>query len=92
MALKWPDKDPDANKDYSVDWSAALATAETIEVSVWTASSPDLAIGLDDIKDAVCTVWLSGGVAGASYTVKNTITTHRGMIDERTVTIKVKEQ
>jgi hypothetical protein len=95
--LVWPDKDPDATKDYAVDWTALLVTEETITDSDWTVDDDDLVIESESplapfVLLGVCTVWLSGGVAGATYKVKNTITTSRGMIDERTITIKVKEQ
>ncbi len=93
----WPDKDPDATKDYAVDWTLLLATDETITASAWAVDDPDLVIEsasplAPSILLGVCTVWLSGGVAGSTYKVTNTITTSRGMIDERTITIKVKEQ
>ena len=90
MALKWPDKDPQAEKDYAVDWSAMLQDGETINASLWT---PDAGIVTADesINGGVCTVWLSGGTAGTTYNIVNRITTSRGMIDERTVQVKVKE-
>jgi hypothetical protein len=90
--LTWHDKDPQANKDYSLDWKALLATGETITDSAWTVDDAALVIGDDLILGSVCTVWISGGTAGGSYKVKNTITTSRGLIDERTISIKVKEQ
>jgi hypothetical protein len=93
----WPDKDPEAIKDYAVDWTALLATGETITESVWTVDDADLVIGSasphePSILLGVCSVWLSGGVAGSKYKVKNHITTSRGLEDERTISIKVKEQ
>jgi hypothetical protein len=94
MALKWPDKDPEALKDYSLDWSAMLATAEVIESSAWSVLPTGLTLnGLPaSFTDSVTTVWLSGGTAGVAYVVKNTIETDRGLIDERSITIKIKEQ
>lgn len=92
MALTWPAKDPEANKDYGLDWSALLAVGETITDSAWAVDPVGLTLGTDEITDAIVTVWLSGGTDGTSYKVVNTITTSRGLIDERTVTIKVKEQ
>lgn len=93
MALKFPDKDPQAVKDYALDWAALLAPAETILTNTWAVTpAAELAIGVKSILGSVCTVWLSAGVAGTTYTLVNTITTSRGVTDERTVTIKVKEQ
>jgi hypothetical protein len=90
--LKWPDKDPEANKDYALDWTAMLALAETIEDSQWVSTPTGLTVGTSAIVDGVCSVWLSGGSVGITYTVVNTITTDRGLIDERSVAIKIKEQ
>lgn len=92
MALKFPDKDPAANKDYGLDWSAMLTTGETIVAATWTADSVDLLVGTAAVTGSVSAVWLSGGVDGVTYKVTNRITTSRGLIDERTVSIKVKGQ
>ena len=93
MALKWPDKDPQAVKDYAIDWTAMLATNEIIETSTWSVLPVgEITIGASAILDGVCTVWLSGGADGATYSLLNHIDTDRGMEDERTVTIKVKNQ
>lgn len=46
MALKWPDKNPDQKEDFSVDWSRALKTNETISSVEWT-------IALDDVSTKV---------------------------------------
>lgn len=92
MALSWPAKDPQANKDYALDWSALLADGETITDSDWSVDPSGLVVGAGSIIGSVCSVWLSGGMDGTAYKVTNTITTSRGLIDERTVTIKVKGQ
>ena len=93
MALKFPAKDPQAVKDYALDWAAMLETGETLLTSSWAvAPSGQLAIGLHPIVGSVATVWLSGGTDGTSYTLTNTITTSRGVTDERSVTILVKGQ
>ena len=92
MALTWPAKDPQANKDYGLDWSALLAEGETLSQSEWAVEPAGLVVGAGSIVGNVCVVWLSGGTDGTAYKVTNTITTSRGLIDERTVTIKVKEQ
>jgi hypothetical protein len=89
--MKWPDKDPEAEKDYAIDWSAILQVGETIDVSTWTPDDASLTAFDGSITDGVCTTWLSGGNAGQTYLVTNHITTSRGMIDERTVQIKVRD-
>ncbi len=103
--VTWPEKDPDAEKDYAIDWSARLLEGETITNSAWAVEStpvesedpPLLVIEVDAphapaIDAGVCTCWLSGGTAGIKYKVTNRITTSRGLIDDQTATIKVKEQ
>jgi len=96
MALRWPEKDPQANKDYALDWTKLLIDGETIDTSDWVVDPIDalapLEIGLTSIIGGVCAVWLSGGTEGSTYSVKNTIETSRGLIDERTVKIKIKQQ
>lgn len=93
MALKFPDKDPEAVKDYAINWTAMLAADEIINDSAWTVDpTGEITIGASAILDGVCTVWLSGGTDGFTYALKNHITTDRGMEDERTVSIKAKHQ
>lgn len=90
MALKWPLKDPAAVKDYSLDWSSALRTNEVIIESTWSVEPAGLSTGSPSILGAVTVVWLAGGTEDVTYRITNHITTDRGMVDERTVTIKVK--
>jgi hypothetical protein len=79
-------KDPDEKKDYGFDWSAWLSSvppADTISSSAWV-----LPTGITQSTPApsndttTTTIWLSGGTAGASYTVVNRITTAAGRIAE----------
>lgn len=90
--LRWENKDPDANINYGVDWEEALSDGDTILQSEWSCDDADLAIGTSSIAGSVCSVWLSGGVDGVNYEVRNKITTYTGMIDERTIAIRVKER
>jgi len=83
-------KDPAATLDYTIDWSLYLG-ADTIQTSTWTVST-----GLTKVTDTktntTTTVWLSGGAAGVDYLVTNRITTVGGRIDERSITIRVRER
>ena len=85
------EKDPAADKDYSINWSALLQDGETIAASVWTADAA-LTLTDDAVAGGVCSVWIAGGVNGTTYSIKNQITTSRGLIDERTIQLKVKDQ
>lgn len=82
-------KDPQANLDYQIDWTAWLA-GDTISASSWSAAG--ITVGANTHTDAVATVWLSGGSAGSSYVVTNQITTTGGRTDERKITILVRDR
>ena len=83
-------KDPDATLDYKVDWASWLVD-DTITNSTWIVPT-----GINYETDAndttSATVWLSGGSVGSSYEVVNRITTTAGRIDDRTITIRIKEK
>lgn len=83
-------KDPGATLDYAVDWSDWLEAGETISDSEWTveAGLTEEASPAPSELDGITTIWLSGGTAGAYYTVTNTITTSVGRIDERSLIIR----
>ena len=83
-------KDPQANLDYSVDWTSWLGS-DTIATSTWTVPT-----GLTKVSDSktteIATVWLSGGTVGQEYTVTNHIKTAAGRDDERSIIIQVQER
>ena len=84
-------KDPVAVLDYSIEWSKWLA-GDQIQTSTWTVSDPAIEAGNDSTIATRTTVWLSGGIAGQSYTVTNRITTSGGRTDERSFDIQVQER
>jgi len=81
-------KDPDATLDFAFDWSAWLATGETIADHTITAQA---GITVESSSEAagVVTVWLSGGTAVTVYTVACEVTTSAGRVDERTISVQV---
>lgn len=83
-------KDPDAVKDYTVDWTAWLA-ADTISTSNWFVSA-GLTVGTKTNTNSAATQWLSGGVKGKSYRVTNRIATVGGRTEDRSFNIVVKDQ
>jgi len=85
-------KDPDAVKDYGIDWDDWLNdVGDTISVSEWIV--PQGLTAISNSKTTLgTTVWLSGGNAGESYRVTNRITTVGGRIDDRSILLKCKEQ
>ena len=84
-------KDPDANLDYSVDWSDWLVTGDNIASTLWTVPA-GLTKGAESEADGICTIYLSGGTAGSDYEVACRITTAAGRIDERTITVMVRQR
>lgn len=84
-------KDPDAVLDYAVDWSAWLATGETITGSSWTVDT-GITKNSDTHSTTAAVAWLSGGTVGVSYLCVNHITTSGGRQDDRTLTISVHQR
>lgn len=83
-------KDPEATLEWSFDWSPWLDDTETITAYVLTPNG--LTVVSDSETDGVVTAWLSGGTADTSYRVECKITTSAGRIDERSLTIRVRER
>jgi hypothetical protein len=91
--------DPNAKKDYQIDWADFLSNnpsggADTLLTSAWfapiglTASSPSN-------TTTTATVWLEVSVSGSKgneYLVTNHITTAGGRSEDRSILIRVSEQ
>jgi len=91
MAVQAFRKDPDAVLDYAFDWSDWLASGETISVSSWTVDT-GLTMDSNSKGDDSTKVWLSGGTAGATYTVANKITTSDSRTDERSFDVIMEDR
>ena len=97
MSLRWPPKDPDETLDYTLSWAKELPRLnDEVFESSWRVEGVDatLLIETDGIhvgQDKTY-VWLSGGTAGTTYAVINTIQTSQGRTYERTVNLQVKEK
>ena len=102
MSLKWPDKDPDDQLDYSVNWLPALDT-DTIASIVWkiydadgvlqTWSNGQTVNGLQLISrtntNTVATIYLGGGTAFTTYKVVCRMTANDATIREQEVRTRV---
>lgn len=86
-------KDPDAVLDYQVDWSAWLASGETISTHTVTADD-GITVDSSSITDDSTTVtaWVSGGTAGRKYRVTYHITTSEGREEDRTIRLWVQQR
>lgn len=81
--------------DFTYDWNGSataggpwMATGDTISTSTWSAPA-GITIASDTETTTTSTVWLSGGTAGSSYDVVNTITTAGGRTKTLTLRVKV---
>jgi len=84
-------KDPDAVLDYTMDWEKWLATGDTISASAWTFPT-GITKDSDTNTATTATARISAGTAGTDYAIVNRITTDDGRIDDRTITILVRER
>jgi uncharacterized phage protein (predicted DNA packaging) len=87
MTLLWPPKDAGEVLDYQIDWSNELGS-DTISTSTWTVPS-GLTQDSDTKTDTTATIWLSGGTAGAEYTLLNTIVTSGGRTFEQQASLAI---
>jgi len=84
-------KDPLATLDYTVDWSAWLATGDTLASVVWTVPT-GLTKTTSSNTTTAATIWLSGGNVTVTYNVTCDITTVDGRIDARELVIQVQSK
>ena len=105
MSLKWPNKDPDDQLDYSVNWLPALDT-DTIASIVWKIYDADGVLqtwsngqtfnGVQLVSrtntDTVATIYLGGGTAFTTYKVVCRMTANDATIREQEVRIRVVEK
>ena len=88
-------KDPDSTLDYKLNWRPWLR-GDTISTSEWEMVENDNDLALTEVSetqdDTTATVFVSGGVAGETYEITNTIVTAGGRTEQRTLTIVCKER
>jgi len=105
MAYKWPEKDPDEQTDFSVDWSrflgdnnisSALFSVEDTDgsfVPVETATTVDgLQFIATTVSGNVATARFGQGTNHKRYKVVCRITTTQGLTFERTVILPIRER
>jgi len=105
MALKWPDKDPDEQLDYSINWKPALGS-DTISSIVWkiydengtlqTWSDSQIVNGLQLVSrtntNTVATIYLGSGTAFTTYKIVCRVTASDSTVREEEVRIRVVEK
>lgn len=89
MSLIWPAKDPAETLDYVIDWTARL-NGDTIASSTVTLAVPaGMTKQSDTHSSTSVTVWLSGGTAGLTGSLVNTVTTAGGRTLTQNITLSV---
>jgi len=90
------EKDPQSRLTYVMDWSDWMPTGDSLSTTTFTvntvAGSSNVTIHTTGVSSNTAYVELSGGTAGTTYTVTNTITTADGKIDRRRFRLKVLER
>lgn len=104
MALKWQDKDPDDQIDYSVDWQAQLGSNTISSVAwkiytggAWATWSPlQIVDGLQYVSstntNTVATLYLGLGTAFTSYSIICRMTASDATVIEQEVRLRVVEK
>lgn len=87
-------KDPNAELDYTRDWSDWLAAVDdTIQTSTWIVPEGiEVGEGGETFTDTTTTIWLAGGTVLERYALTNRITTAGGRTDDRTFYVVIKER
>lgn len=105
MSLQWPPKDKDETLDYSLDWTRALESGETISTVAWkivddsgekVSFTPGSTVGglthtTQTATNTVATLYLSAGTDNKQYKLYCSVSTNQGRTKERAVTIKIRE-
>ena len=81
-------KTPLGTLDFLQDWALWLASGDTIASSVWTVET-GLTVDSETNTNTDATAVISGGDAGKTYKVENTITTANGLDETMTWFMKV---
>lgn len=88
-------KDPDAELDYAVDWGAEYLGSDALAQSDWEVAPDEvdgvtiLASGFDLL---VATVKAGGGIPGRLYRLTNRVVMASGLIDNRSITLRVEQR
>lgn len=87
-----PTAKPNQTLDYVVDWDARTGTGETVASSTWNVPAGlTIAAPAPSFTDDSTTIWLTGGTAGTTYVVSNTVVTNQGRTLEHAFYLTVLE-
>jgi hypothetical protein len=106
MSFRWPNKDPDEQLDYSVDWSRFLGTGVTISSVAWYIndadgvktyiSSGETVNNIQNVSNTntstVATINIGGGINNTEYKFYCRMTDSTGSQAERVIKLRIKER
>jgi hypothetical protein len=106
MSFRWPNKDPDEQLDYSVDWSRFLGTGVTISSVAWyindadgvktSISSGETVNNIQNVSNTntstVATINIGGGINNTEYKFYCRMTDSTGSQAERVIKLRIKER
>lgn len=101
MLDRWPDKDPDEELDYDIDWAGTAADpgrafGDPILSSTWsiTGNTDDtiLVIGATSFSAIATKVWLTGGTLNRQYRLTNEVLTTGGRTMNKSGLVTIKEK
>jgi len=85
--------DPDAGPiDYSVDFTGWLDGGDSVSSVVWSVFPIGPTLGTKSLAGAVATQNVSGGTLGASYRLTASVTSTNGVVDDRSIVLRVGQQ
>lgn len=88
-------KDPEAELDYAVDWGAEYLGEDSLAESEWEVApvEPDGVTVLSANFDLlIATVKAGGGIAGRLYRLTNRVVMESGLVDSRSITLRVERR
>lgn len=106
MSFRWPNKDPDEQLDYSMDWSRFLGTGITLAGVQWFVDAADgtktsilsgeTVNGIQNVSqtntDTVATINIGLGNNNVEYKFYCRMTDSSGSQAERVVKLRIKER
>lgn len=78
-----------ATLDFTIDWSSFLSSDTISGTPTWTISPAGLTLSSQTNSTTTATAWLTGGVAGQQYIVKNTVVTAGGRTEVKALQVTV---
>lgn len=92
MAIQVDSKDPSEVLDYRINWTGELA-GDVIQTSAWKVAAGTCTLGANAFEtidgETFAKVWVSGGMAGESCVLTNTISTVGNRTYEQSIVFRV---